>query len=612
MAERGIVGFFCFLLICFAFQNETQAQFHQLPLSLSQPETKPASSQLRVQQEMASLPFWDDFSSGEISADKWLSKGTLHSYTIGNNPPSLGMVFLDGMDAGGNPYSRSRLENGEGDELQSLPIDLSGLNGEDQNSLFISFFWQAGGKGEMPDSQDALVLSFLDGEGNWIPAWTQDGGEELSTDGFQQAILPVPAAFQHANFQFKFTQSGRLSGPFDTWILDYILLNTGRNEQDLFTNDRSLTRLPGSPFAPYYAIPYFEFDPEMVSGTIQNQFNNLANRFRAMEYTVELRDLATGNLIARPDQNTPVNPVAQAGERRDFFSTLPEDLELMADNAFDLEIAVQLMAGDDFLVASIEGQDTVFNEAVDFRVNDTSSTIIPFQDYYAYDNGHADYAAGINQRGGMLALEYTTLNPGYLSGISINFTNLAQRGNAIELMVWDSLENEPLLREEVLIPEDDGLASFAYFPIDTNILVQDTFYVGFAQYSNDYLHVGLDKSGDTGEKVHFNVLGSWQQNEEVSGNLMIRPHLSQVPVQEISEETDPEIHLYPNPVVDRLRISGQVTGVAVFDFQGREIKVPQEGDKNGEILNFTGVQKGMYLIKFIQGDHSFTKRIIVK
>lgn len=212
----------------------------------------------------------------------------------------------------------------------------------------------------------------------------------------------------------------------------------------------------------------------------------------------------------------------------------------------------------------------------------------------------------------MLALEYTALNPAYLSGISINFTNIAQRGNAIELMVWDSLGNEPLLREEVIIAQDDALASFAYFPIDTNIMVQDTFYIGFAQYSNDYLHVGLDKSGDTGEKVYFNVLGSWQQNEEVSGNLMIRPHLSQSPVQEDPEETVPEARLYPNPVVDRLLITGQVTAVAVFDFQGRVIKVPEEGDKQGKILNFTGIQKGMYLIKFRQDERSFTKRIIVK
>ncbi|MDN3687385.1 T9SS type A sorting domain-containing protein [Cyclobacterium jeungdonense] len=612
MAQRGIVGFFCFLLICFALQNESRAQFRQLPVSLRQAEKKPVSSQLRVQQETPSLPFWDDFSSGKISESKWLSKGAIHSYTIGNNPPSVGMVFLDGMDDAGNPYSRSRLENGEGDELQSLPLDLSGLDAEDQNSVFISFFWQAGGKGEMPDSQDALILSFLDGEGNWISAWTQEGGEELGAEGFQQAILPVPPEFQHANFQFKFTHSGRLSGPFDTWVLDYILLNKGREEQDLFTNDRSLTRLPGSPFSPYYAIPYFEFNPELISGTIQNQFNNLGNRFRAMEYTVELRDLTTGNLVARPDQNTPVNPVAQAGERRDFFSTLPEDLDLIADNAFDLEVFVQLLAGDDFLVASVEGQDTLFHEGVDFRINDTISTVIPFRDYYAYDNGHADYAAGINQRGGMLALEYQALNPGYLSGISINFTNLAQRGNAIELMVWDSLENEPLLREEVLIPEGDGLASFAYFPIDTNILVQDTFYVGFAQYSNEYLYVGLDKSGDTGERVYFNVLGSWQQNEEVSGNLMIRPHLSQTPVQVEPEEIDSQVRIYPNPVEDRLLISGQVNGIEVFDFQGRLIKVPQEGDKNGKMLNFTGIQKGMYLIKFTQAGRAVTKRIIVR
>lgn len=391
--------FFCCLLISVAFQNESQAQFHQLPLFHNQPKMKQAPSPLRVQAESATLPFWDDFSSGEISEDKWLSKGAVHSFTIGNNPPSLGMVFLDGMDASGTPYSRTRLENGEGDDLQSLPIDLSGLDAADQNSLFISFFWQAGGKGEMPDAEDALQLSFLDGNGNWIPAWIQEGGDELSVDGFQQAIIQIPLEFQHANFQFKFTQTGRLSGPFDTWVIDYVLLNKGRDEQDLFTNDRSLTRLPGSPFAPYYAIPYFEFDPELVTGTIQNQFNNLADRFRAMEYTVELRDLATGNLIARPDQNTPVNPVAQAGERRDFMSNLPADLDLMADNAFDLEIGVQLSAGDDFLVASISGQDTLFNESVDFRSNDTSRTVIPFRDYYAYDNGHPDYAAGINQRG---------------------------------------------------------------------------------------------------------------------------------------------------------------------------------------------------------------------
>jgi hypothetical protein len=597
------------LLFGLFLSPDCQAQFRQLPIASQTSNAHTNTNNLRIKEGELQLPFWDDFSSGQFSPDLWEIKGVATSFTLGNSPPSLGVAVLDGVDEEGRPYSPQRLTHGEGDQLLSKPIDLSQVLTAD--GVYLSFYWQAGGKGERPDPSDALELYFLDREGDWQLVWSQQGELDLSLETFVQVMLPVEERFQFDTFQFKFQQSGRLSGPFDTWVLDYIYLNEGRTASDRFPQDRTLTQLPGSPFSPYFAIPYFELRQEQITAPISNEFNNLNNRFRAMEYTVSLSNKGTGELLQKPNTNTPFNPVPQALERRSFVSSSlnAENLVEQVNEPMDVEVLMYLRAGDGLLEEDMGGAQRA---VVDFRANDTSKVVIPFRDFYAYDNGTADYAAGINQRGGMLAVSYNVSTPAYLSGVSIQFTNAVHRNNAIELMVWDSIGSEPLYQEEVLVPDDAGLGSFSFFPLDTNILVRDEFFIGYTQFSNDYIYVGLDKSGDTGDKIFYNVLGSWQQNDIVSGNLMIRPHLSLSPIVEENEPSEEELVLYTNPVTARLFILGDVGDVSVFDFQGRLIKIPQEEDKNGKMLNFTESQKGMYLIKMVKNGQHFTKRIIVQ
>src|SRR5690606_86801 len=112
------------------------------------------------------------------------------------------------------------LENGEGDQLVSQEIDLSPNQVAD--SLYLSFFWQAGGLAEMPDEQDQLELYFLDREGNWQLAWSVAGGDLETRDTFRHEMIRVEEPFFHSQFRFRFVNKGRLSGPFDSWILDYI------------------------------------------------------------------------------------------------------------------------------------------------------------------------------------------------------------------------------------------------------------------------------------------------------------------------------------------------------------------------------------------------------
>ncbi|HSI78453.1 MAG TPA: T9SS type A sorting domain-containing protein [Lunatimonas sp.] len=589
------------------------AQFKQLPVV--HPEG-PSSDQpqARLLEEPLSLPFWDDFSSGNISSELWVSRGVQPSMTLGIDPPTIGVCFLDGVDSRGNPYERDRLINGEGDRLISKPIDLSTITSAEENSVFLSFYWQPGGKGEMPDVTDQLELHIMNNDGQWVKIWEVLGGDESLRQQFTQELIRITPEYFHENFQFKFQYVGRLSGPFDTWILDYVYLNKGRNASDYFFEDRALTKVPNSPFGRYTAIPLYMLQGQGNDflSEIEGQFNNLSNRFRAMEFTLELRNRETGSLIKSINTNTPINPVPQAQERRNFATRISEPIVWTEDEPFDLETRLYLSTGDEFKVRQVVGRDTVFEPSIDFRVNDTVKFMLPVRDFLAYDDGSADYSAGINQRSGMLALKYEVEGDAFISGVSINFTNYLQRGNSVELMVWDSLGMQPIYQEEVLIPELEDLNDFAYFPIDTTIRVSGDFFVGFTQFTNDFIYVGLDKTTDTGEEVFFNVYGTWEQNTTVAGSLMIRPHLTLTPPFIPEETTEEEVRVYPNPVLNRLTVEGDVDEIRVFDFQGRQINVPIDSEENGKVLTFVNQHKGIYLIRYRHQNKMKSIRILVK
>ena len=590
-----------------------RAQFSQLPVDHSSQQITSPRGNLRIKAEPLLLPFWDDFSSGQIDSLKWENTGAVASQTIGIDPPSVGVVYLDGVDGRGRPYATAMLENGEADQLSSREIDLSSYRNAD--SLYLSFFWQPGGKGEMPDENDQLELYFLDDAGEWIPVWGVSGGDIQKRETFSQEMVKVNAPFYHRQFRFRFLNKGRLSGPFDSWILDYIYLNKGRSVFDVHYEDRALTKVPNSPLGKYSALPVWEWEKNRNNflGSINSQFKNLSGRFRAMEYTILFQDKATGKVLQQLHSQTPFSPVPQALERRDFSSVALKELDWDVSEQFDLETVVYLTTGDGFLVEEISGRDTVYSSEVNYRINDTVYHTLPVRDFMAYDNGNLDYAAGINQRSGILALKYEVSTRTYLKGISINFANLSQVGSALELTVWQDLESEPVYKKEVLIPDKEELTDFSFFALDTNLSVIDTFYVGFTQFSNDFIYVGLDKSNDTGQEVFFNVTGSWQQNQDVQGSLMIRPHLSLEPLTQVTEESQGTgITTYPNPVVERLFVEGAIGEVKVFDAYGRQINVPVESFERGKILNFTGNEKGVYVVRAWTNGKPNSIRILVK
>lgn len=563
----------------------------------------------RILQENT-LPFWDDFSQG-IDTLKWTVSGASYTETIGLNAPSIGMILLDGVDATGSPYSLSQRDQGETDYLTSKPFDLSALNTAASESLYLSFFWQAAGRAELPDESDQLTLQILNPEGSWVTVWRQFGGVTLDTEIFTQEIVKILPIWQHEAFQFRFLAEGRQSGPFDSWLLDYVYLNDGRSADDLDYLDRSLTRPNELRIGDYGAYP-FELLEENQNGlwsTVQNEFYNLENRFRAMEYSIVINDSST--MTTTPiNLNTPFNPVPNALERREFDSRTFEELPVPT-NETTLEIISSITSGDGLLYEVVAG-DTTFFPTVNYELNDTVRTSLPLLDYFAYDNGSADYAAGINQRSGQLAVKYHTPSEVYIKGISINFTNPKQANQAIDINIWKELDQTPIFTREDLIAVKEAGQEFLYYPLDTNIRVNGDFYIGFTQFTNDFIHVGLDKVNDSGDKLFYNVVGAWAQNEEVHGSLMIRPHVSMTAPFEETPAAEGSIRIYPNPVETLLNLEGRFSEARIFDSFGREIFLERQLSSKGEIVNFIGQRPGVYVLNLTTEAGTQSYRILVK
>ena len=561
------------------------------------------------QASSTSIPFWDDFSEG-INPSKWIVSGASYTETIGNAPPSLGMVLFNGVDEIGRQYTLQEKDQGESDYLSSTSIDLSLIPVAKQASLYLSFFWQAGGKAEAPDENDRLSLQVFLADGTWQTLWEKRGGESLDRSQFFQEIIQIKPEWQHANFQFRFFSSGRQSGPFDAWLLDYIYLNTGRSVTDLSYPDRALTvptdlRLDG-----FGAYPW-ELLAKNQSGkwsTLKSEFQNLENRFKAMEYSMTLSD-SSGTTLLAVNANTPLNPVPRALERRSILSRTFTEIPLLTGPG-DLFAETSLITGDG-LLTEIGPTDTVRYAQVDFKGNDRVSTRFPLRDYFAYDHGAADYAAGINQRSGQLAIEYQTPEPVFLKGVSINFTNARQINQILDLMVWSDLSKSPIYSKEVVISEKKEGQDLHYFLLEAPIAVTGTFYVGFTQFTNEFLHVGLDKSNDTGNRIHYNVGGGWVQNTEVKGSLMIRPHVTKEGRAGGGTTPETSFRIYPNPAVSEVFVEGVFSSLRVVDAYGREILVPSVRQNAGEMLNFKDQKPGLYLIYVYSSSGPRSFRILV-
>jgi len=567
-----------------------------------------------------SLPFWDDFSGRismgfypddqvwENSRSVWVNSG------MGINPPSLNVATFDGYDSVGKPYSvNDILAKGFADKITSGPLKLGDVASPDRASVFISFFYQFKGNGEPPDPGDLLTLLFKNNVGQWKSIWSIQNNGTLSSDQFVQVILPVVnSEYFHNDFQFRFQNFGRLSGPFDTWNIDYVYLNRGRSSVDTSFPDRAITSALTSLFDPYWAIPIKHYlkSPSALSPPSFNVYNLRAGNDQPLNH-FSFAQITNFKGVVRLDSTDTRLDSAQSdgsllGLQRKKFSLvkLPplSQLNNDADSAI-IKIGLRLSTKDNQTIANNGDYDPIKYSPIKFTSNDTLSSSHTLSKYYAYDDGTAEYGAKISQTGTQLAYQYdlkaSNTNDGLIA-IDLYFPRFGDESNqTIQLIVMGTLtgnESDYLFRQNVTVQRNNQ-NKFWRFEIPGGVSVPTPFYIGWKLNSPAVIAIGLDRNTDSGSKMFFNATGAWEQNTTLQGSLMLRPVFGEAtdPINDVVTEISKP---YPNPTQGTIYLPQSAQQIQLFDLYGKVVEFEGHEKIDAKEIKITNPSFGLYLVRY--------------
>ncbi len=549
------------------------------------------------QDDTIGIPIADDFSTGEGWPNPrfWADEKVWINSTFGLNMPSLGVATFDGLDAYGRAYD---LNDNSSDTLADvLSSHFIEWPANPQN-VFLSFMFQAGGRGEKPTSGDFLTLQF------WSPAdslWTEVWRTAPTAfESFKHQLVEIndPKWLQDG-FRFRFAAYGARSGAFDIWNLDYVRLEQNRNATDTLLVDGTFTRAHRGLLKNYTQIPWFHanFINPFVDNTELYYRKNGAQgslNINLRGYRLLLNGTTLFNKNGIPWNIGPFN----------VETTVPVPIDPIVFNPppsapFSLEI-VHLMTG--------------ANDA--FRSNDSLTFTHQFDHFYAYDDGSAERAYGIRNVGGAVtALQFAPLSADTLKGLYVYFaeTQVNASLNSFRIGLWEDTGSGPgnliYLSDSLYKPLIYQTNQFVAFALDTpGIYLNRAVYIGLKQTTVNPLNVGLDvnlEDGDTSSYIYYSDGTNWFPSL-FSGRLMVRPYFNYQPVDlGANNPVKPESKLlvYPNPAQNRLFIDHQKKGghLSIFNISGQMMhQVQLDSESSALEINTAYWPRGLYFLRWEQ------------
>lgn len=559
------------------------------------------------------LPFFDDFATTNTAHPNttyWLpGSGVYINNTLANTQPSLNFATFDGLNAAGSPYeNNNQLKEDNTDTLTSQAINLAGLTPRD--SVYLSFYWLAKGLGEKPDSSDVFRLEFKSNAGAWTQVWLRDGKVPQDSLFTQQFVAVADPAFFHADFQFRFRSYGRSSGAYDTWHLDYIYLDKNRSLKVPYIADVAMRR-PLTPFLKQYsAIPLKQYlaNPAIATATsvvadVKNNFDNPTG-FNALSGTYLLYDQKTGHqyIMAKGAEN-----VASLKSTTFKITTAP----IVPVGKVD---SLNLLSK--FYLTTTDNK----TPGVNLFRNDTISAPVNLSDYYAFDDGSAEYGVQVNQKLGRSAVRFVLARPDTLAGVRMCIVpfNKDISGQSFNIQVWSSKNGKPdqlLAQRSVAARYGADRNGFVQFPLTNAVALKDTFFVGWLQINEQPLVIGYDRSSVAGkDQVYFNLGSEWVKETALTGSLMIRPYMggkSASPILGIEPADENAGYFFPNPIQSIFNWNeSSLKTIEIYSSKGQLVRtvLPRAGERSATL---DGLENGIYIFRALDGKRSVVQKMLI-
>ena len=588
------------------------------------------------------LPFIEDFSyKGPFPIGKyWRDSQVYINDHFAISPPSYGVATFDNLSKKGKPYQAlSGLTHNHCDSLTSNFINLKTYkNGSNtvlytlSDSIYLSFFYQAQGLGDITDKSDSLVLKFKNQSGQWQTVWKVNG---TKVGGFKQVMIGIKDnQYLIPNFQMRWINYAKSTGNMNQWHLDYIRLKSSRSAKDTLVKDVAINAVPVGPLLVYESLPYKHYQANIAANKASEHkvilHNNDSNAVN-VQYKCEVR-----NMYNQVIQNYPLSASARNikkfSDSSEAFSAFTTMDTLSGKNPYiKLKYTIVPLSSD--IVPSI--YNSIGN-------NNEYTKTLRFNNYLAYDDGSAEGGFGLDYGSlpagpGFAAQRYTMFKTDTLRALSVFFNRSATdiQFKSFDFIIWKTISEPPasttsndVILKRITMPTaiyTDSLNGFTTIVLDTAIVLnQGVFYIGWQQNMNFMLNIGYDRNykylhqGGRNPNLFYNLNGYWENvSNTITGAVMIRPIIGEaLPKQtQVEAQTLPiAIQIFPNPITQGQSLQfiskSSVNYCTIYDLTG--MLMQSDHVMADQSLSLKALSPGMYMVncQLINGQVTTTKLII--
>ena len=568
------------------------------------------------------LPFFDDFSNIKNirpSDSLWNGNTVYVNAQYGKMPVSIGVASFDALDENGVLYANKSKSLFRADSLTSKPIN---LNYPGDKSIYLSFYYQPGGFGEIPEVSDSLFLQF------WAPS-QKKWHNVLKIPGISSASSParnvfklaminvIDTAYLQDGFKFQFynyaslivanTPAGK-NGNNDIWNIDYVYMNINRDLTDTIMRDAAIVYPIKSLLMEYESMPWRHFKADFMSSKTSLIVKN-NNAFSSSIYQKY-------NIVETQSGEYYLNPPDNRRTLNEFQTdTLTSDIDSYIAGVSYPE---RIQDGADFRIKiSLETDDDNSK-----KVNDTTEYHQIFSNYYAYDDGTSEIGYGIggeNAEGALIAYKFKLENPDSLQAITIFFNERipskldADFDKRFTFCVWKDNGGVPdtaAIYREVVGEYPQGAAHWETIRLKKAIYLTSIFYIGIEQKSAYFPNIGYDVNRVSNDKLFFSTgpyimpdgktSGFWDKSKASSGALMIRPYVGKYSdvFNSARKISTTKFDIYPNPSSSFINIQSNTipdkAKIEIIDLTGKLVLV---GQYSGRQIDIRNLSNGLYLIR---------------
>lgn len=564
----------------------------------------------------------DDFSYDGPFPDTsiWLDNTVFINRGYGKAPITIGLATFDGLDPEGYPYNFvvSNTSSISADSLTSKPIDLNYPLGD---SVYLSFFCQPQGMGEKPETADSLVLEFKAPGGSWKHIWDQSGSTLAANDSsWTRVMIPIKdPSYLTKGFQFRFRNYATVSGNLDHWHIDYVYLNRLRNITDTIFSDIAWV-YNGTPLLKnYQEMPWKQYVRSELRDSVPNWIRNNYNSLQNINYDYQLTNDNTQSMIGTFNGSVSILAFDSTSTYTDCDIDLGcIDMVHIDTTLFPASLSAPTQFSLKHFYANTIGDLKAFNDTLNVHQN--------FTNYFAYDDGTAENAVGINYLNAQLAEKFS-LNVGdTIQCIDIYFNPIINNATLYSFLlhVWNDNGGVPgtaiYTSTSVLTPayEKEGQNKFTRYKLEPPLYLNPgIFYIGFTQKTNQFLNVGQDKNTNSQDKIFSKTNVGWDPSP-LKGSLLMHPLFGTatdfVGIETIPAPAERAFVVYPIPASDKLFIksvtenSNQKKSYSIIDLYGREVV---NGILNtAEPIDISSLTDGIYFIRILQDGISSTCKFI--